>query len=102
MRGSLLRQIVLACVSGILYPLCFPDFDLGWLAWVVLLPLHFALDGAAPRRAFWLGWLTGLISFAGPMYWGVRAMHLYGKLPTALSYTALLLFPAYRGLEVGF
>src|SRR5437773_395105 len=100
MRGSLLRQLVLACVTGILYPLCFPDFDLGWLAWVVLLPLHLALDGAAPRRACWLGWLTGLIAFAGTMYWVVTAMHLYGKLPTALSYTAMLLLTAYLGLYV--
>ena len=100
MRTSLLRQIVLACVTGILYPLCFPDFDLGWLAWVVLLPLHLALDGAAPRHAFWLGWLTGLIAFAGTMSWVVTAMHLYGKLPEALSYSAMLLLTAYLGLYV--
>ncbi|MGH7167971.1 MAG: apolipoprotein N-acyltransferase [Nitrospiraceae bacterium] len=100
MRESLLRRIVLACLTGILYPFCFPDFDLGWLAWVVLVPLHLALDGAAPRRAFWLGWLTGLIAFVGTMSWVVTAMHLYGKLPESLSYAAMLLLTAYLGLYV--
>ena len=100
MRASLLRSLVLACLTGIFYPFCFPDFDLGWLAWVVLVPLHLALDGAAPRRAFWLGWLAGLIAFVGTMYWVVTAMHLYGKLPEALSYAAMLLLTAYLGLYV--
>ena len=100
MRESLLRRIVLACLTGILYPFCFPDFDLGWLAWVVLVPLHLALDGTAPRRAFWLGWLTGLIAFVGTMSWVVTAMHLYGKLPEAMSYAAMLLLTAYLGLYV--
>lgn len=100
MRESLLRRIVLACLTGILYPFCFPDYDLGWLAWVVLVPLHLALDEATPRRAFWLGWLSGLIAFIGSMYWVVTAMHLYGKLPESLSYAAMLLLTAYLGLYV--
>ncbi len=102
-NGTLAGQLVLACVSGLLYPLCFPDFDLGWLAWIALLPLHAALAAfgdAAPRRAFWLGWLTGLLAFVGVMFWVVTAMHLYGKVPLAVSYALMVLLASYLGLYI--
>lgn len=92
------RQIVLTTITGLLYPFCFPNFDLGVLAWAVLLPLHLALDEVTPRRAFWVGWLAGLIAFIGTMSWVVTAMHLYGKLPLAISYAVMALLTAYLGL----
>ncbi len=100
MNGTLARQLALACVSGLLYPLCFPDFDLGWLAWIVLLPLHLAVRGTVLRRAFWLGWLTGLLAFVGVMFWVVTAMHLYGKVPLVISYAIMVLLASYLGLYV--
>ena len=100
MSAVLARQVIFASVTGLLYPLCFPNFDLGFLAWACLLPLHLALDGVSPRRAFWLGWLAGLIAFIGVMFWVVTAMHLYGKLPLAASYLFLCLLAAYLGLYI--
>jgi apolipoprotein N-acyltransferase len=103
LHGALARQIALACVTGLLYPLCFPDFNLGAVAWVVLLPLHFALMNDNPvslRRAFWLGWLAGLIAFVGVMFWVVTAMHQYGKVPLPVSYALMGLLAAYLGLFV--
>ncbi|MEC4669059.1 MAG: hypothetical protein VST65_05955, partial [Nitrospirota bacterium] len=100
MSGAPALQIILACFTGLLYPLCFPDFDFGVIAWVVLLPLHLALDQVPPRRAFWIGWLAGFVAFVGTMFWVVTAMHLYGKLPLALSYIFMALLAAYLGLYV--
>lgn len=94
-------HVLLAGLTGLLYPLCFPDFDLGFLAWVALLPLHLALATATLRRAFWLGWLTGLIAFVGVVSWVVTAMHLYGKVPLAVSNAIMVLLAAYLGLYVG-
>ncbi len=94
------RQIVLAVVSGVLLPFCFPKFDMGLLAWVALIPLHIALDGTSKRQAFWLGWLCGVIGFTGIMAWVVTAMHTYGKVPLVISYGVLLLLTAYLGLFV--
>ena len=82
-------------------PLCFPKFDIGLLAWCALIPLHLALDQCTIRRAFWLGWLTGLISFTGIMAWVVTAMTTYGKVPLLISYAVLLLLTSYLGLYVG-
>lgn len=100
MSEALARQIMLASASGLLYPLCFPDFDVGALAWIVLLPLHFAIAGAFPRRAFWIGWLAGLIAFVGTMFWVVTAMHLYGKMPLLASCAVMILLTTYLGLYV--
>jgi apolipoprotein N-acyltransferase len=95
------RQILLACASGLLLPLCFPKFDLGLLAWIALIPLHLTLDRIPKRRAFWLGWLSGTIGFTGIMAWVVTAMTTYGKVPLPISYGILLLLTAYLGLYVG-
>ncbi|HKE60983.1 MAG TPA: apolipoprotein N-acyltransferase [Nitrospira sp.] len=96
-----LRHILLAAATGILLPICFPKFDFGLLAWVVLIPLHIALDGSRRTQAFWLGWLSGMIAFTGIMSWVVTAMHTYGKVPLVVSYGIMLLLTAYLGLFVG-
>ncbi len=100
MRDWPVRQIVLAATSGLLLPLCFPKFDLGLLAWVVLIPLHLALDGSSRWFAFRLGWLSGTIGSTGIMAWVVTAMTTYGKVPLPVSYAILLLLALYLGLFV--
>ena len=101
MDRSRSRQILLACASGLLLPLCFPKFDLGLLAWIVLVPLHLALDQCSRQRAFWIGWLSGVVGFTGIMAWVVTAMTTYGKVPEPVSYAILLLLTTYLGLYVG-
>ena len=101
MDESRSRQILFACASGLLLPFCFPKFDLGLLAWVVLIPLHLALDQCSRQRAFWIGWLCGLLGFTGIMAWVVTAMTTYGKVPELVSYAILLLLTTYLGLYVG-
>ncbi len=101
MDGSRPHQILFACASGLLLPLCFPKFDLGLLTWVVLIPLHLALDQCSRPRAFWLGWLSGVVGFTGIMAWVVTAMTTYGKVPEPISYAILLLLTTYLGLYVG-
>ena len=95
----------LAGLTGLLLPLCFPDYHFGWLAWIALVPLHLAIDGPfgtmTPRRALWLGWLAGFLAFTGIMSWVVTAMHQYGKMPLIASYPVMWLLAAYLGLYVG-
>jgi len=42
------------------------------LAWIGLVPLLLALDGQRPRRAYFLGYLTGVGFFAGTLYWFIH------------------------------
>lgn len=98
-QPSAIRSVIVAAITGLLYLLCFPDFDLGYLAWAVLIPLHLALARPAPlRRSFWLGWLAGTLAFAGIMFWVITAMHQYGKVPLAVSVLLMLLLAIYLGL----
>ncbi|HSL05772.1 MAG TPA: hypothetical protein VK901_19820, partial [Nitrospiraceae bacterium] len=98
MTHSLARSLVLAGASGLFLPLSFPKSELGLLAWVALVPLHWALDGKNKTQAFWIGWLSGTIAFTGMMAWVVTAMNTYGKVPLAISYGLMLLLTAYLGL----
>ena len=100
MTHSLARSLALAGASGLFLPLTFPKSDLGLLAWVALVPLHWALDGKSKFQAFWIGWLSGTIAFTGIMAWVVTAMNTYGKVPLLVSYGLLLLLAAYLGLYV--
>ena len=101
MTHSLARSLVLAGVSGLFLPLSFPKSELGLLAWIALVPLHWALDGKTKTQAFWIGWLSGTIAFTGMMAWVVTTMNTYGKVPLVISYAIMLLLTAYLGLYVG-
>ncbi len=66
-----------------------------------------ALGGATLRRAFNLGLLTGVVYFAGTLYWITRVMVMYGDLSTwvavlvnAALVAYLALFPAIFALVV--
>ncbi len=100
MTHSLARSLVLAAASGLFLPLSFPTYDLGLLAWIALVPLHWALDGKSKQQAFWIGWLTGTIAYTGMMAWVVTTMSLYGKVPLVISYGIMLSLTAYLGLYV--
>ena len=88
-------------LTGILYPLCFPNLDFGWLAWFVLIPLHLAIDNQSPKQSFWWGWFAGTLGFTGTVSWVITAMHSYGKVPLAISILLLVLLAGYLGLYVG-
>lgn len=97
----------------------FPKFGHPACAWVALAPLLVAVArgcgraeapaGKRPvRRAFLLGLASGLVYFAGALYWLVDVMVIYGGLsqPVALAVAALLvtylaMYPALFALIVG-
>lgn len=57
---------MLAVLSALLLFLSFPNANLFPLAWVALVPFFMALRRAADRKsAFWVGYLTGFLCFAG-------------------------------------
>jgi apolipoprotein N-acyltransferase len=100
MAISRARLLLLACASGLLYPLSFPAFDLGILAWFALVPLHIAVEYGSPARAFRAGWLAGTLAFTGSMFWVITAMNMYGKVPLPVAVLIMLLLTVYLGLYV--
>jgi apolipoprotein N-acyltransferase len=64
---------LLACLSsGILLVLSFPDFNLWILAWLAFVPLFLVIENKTKARAFLLSYLTGVIFWAGTIYWLVH------------------------------
>src|SRR5437763_1765046 len=88
---------MLAIASGVLQVLVFPNPNLYWLCWIALAPLFTALlraqhsdsihlpdelqaplQPASPLQGFALGYVAGVIWWAGTCYWVYDTMHLYG------------------------
>ncbi|MCY3847075.1 MAG: apolipoprotein N-acyltransferase [Acidobacteria bacterium] len=94
-----------AILSGILLAFSFPHYGHAAVAWMALLPLLVALCGErAFRRGFGLGLVTGLVHFAGTIYWLTPVMVSYGGLPWpaaggahGLLVAYMALFPAFFG-----
>lgn len=95
------RDILLSLLSGILLILSFPNFDFEFLAWIAFIPLFYSIEGKGLYHSFMLGFLTGIISFLGIIYWIIVAVHTYGNVPLILSGFILLLLVVYLSLYAG-
>ena len=84
-------RLGLAVGSGLLCSAAFPSWDIGAIAFVGLVPLFLAIEGAAPRQAVWLGYVSGLTFYGATVWWVINTMTTYGRMPLALSVVALLL-----------
>jgi len=94
------RAGLMAVLSGLLLAAAFPPADLGWLAFVALVPLIRAVRGGGPRRAARLGFVSGAVFFPALLYWLVGVMTRYGGLPAWAGAGFLFLLAAYLALYV--
>ena len=119
MRGIRTRAWVLAALSGGLQVLVFPRPDLVLLCWVCLTPLLVAilagqqeglriidpsgrdLGATTPGQGFLLGYLSGILWYAGSCYWVYDVMHIYGGLAAPVALGILILYCLYLGLYHG-
>ena len=93
---------MLAVLSGILLFLSFPNvldpvFPAwsGYLAWVALIPLFFAINKETFPRAMLVGFITGFMFFAGLLYWV-----LYIKELGFLAWPLWIILSCYLALYV--
>jgi apolipoprotein N-acyltransferase len=89
----------LAAASGVLLALSFPKFGHPALGWIALAPLLLSLTlDISLLRAFTLGLTSGVIYFAGTLYWMSGVMAVYGGLNTVVAGAINALFVAYVAL----
>jgi apolipoprotein N-acyltransferase len=86
-----------AIVSGLLYFLSFAGFDVWPLTFVAFVPLYLSLFGQTPKRAAWLGFLTGLAMNLGGFYWLLNMLKTFSGFPTALCLVFVVIICAYQG-----
>lgn len=94
-------SLALALLSGVLLFLSFPHFGNGAVAWVALCPLLVAAARASRWEALRLGLLTGVVHFAGTLYWIPAVMVDYGGLPPSAAWPVHALLVAYLALFPG-
>src|SRR4051812_2419290 len=102
---------LLAIISVGLQVVIFSVHCWNFLCWIALAPLlvalmHAARTGAAKpvialRRGFVLGWVSGIIFYAGSCYWVYHVMSMYGGLSAPVAVGVLVLFCLYVGLIHG-
>jgi len=114
------RAWILACISGVLQVLIFPTPSLYPLCWFAFAPLLVAicrarepetlqlpktlggdLVAASAGQGFLLGYIAGIIWYAGTCYWVYYVMHVYGGIAAPLSVGILILFCLYLALYHG-
>jgi len=71
------------------------------LAWFSFIPLLLAIEKKSPRQSFRLGFVAGLVAYAGIFYWVNIVMTTYGKLPWPVSFCLFILLAAYLALYAG-
>ncbi len=92
---------LLCGLTGVLYPVSFMIPHAGILAWILFIPLFWAIQDKSPRRAFKLGLLTGTVSNLIGTYWLIGTLVRFGGFPTVVSAIFIVLLSAYSGLSYG-
>lgn len=95
-------RFLLAISSGVLVALSFPDYALGYLAFLALIPLLVAIVRAKSAwEAFALGWMSQTAAWLVMVPWVVRVMSHYGGLPYAVGVLLFVAMSLYLGLYGG-
>jgi apolipoprotein N-acyltransferase len=97
-RARRLAPWAAAAAGGALYFLGYAGWEQPLLAWFALVPILWAIAGATPRRAFFLGWFAGWVAHCGGFYWITYTLEQFAAAPRPLAIGGVLLLAAANGL----
>jgi apolipoprotein N-acyltransferase len=91
--------VFLAVLSGLLLFLSFPKYGSGLIAWIAFIPLFFALKRATTiTQGLLLGFISGIVSYTGIIYWIAYVIVNYGYLPWHTGVILMLLLACYLSI----
>ncbi len=88
-------------LSGLLLIVIQPPVNLYPIAFFALIPLLASIDKDNLRFSFLSGYMAGIVSYLGLIYWVIIAMNHYGGISMPLSALILLLFVVYLSCYTG-
>jgi apolipoprotein N-acyltransferase len=89
----------LAAISGTLLALSFPKYGSGYLTWIALIPLFWAIrEASSVRQGLLLGFICGITCHIGLIYWITFVVVNYGYLPVYMGIILMLLLAGYLSL----
>jgi len=95
-----MKFFALSALSGLLWALTFPKFDLEWLAWFAFIPLFWATFGQTPQRSAGLGFVMGMVFYLVSLSWINNTLINFGNIPTVLAWGILILLAAYLSFYI--
>ena len=94
-------RLVLAFISGALFPFGFAPFEVPLLSILSVGLLSWCLAGANGRLGFWLGYLFGLGKYGIGVSWIYVSINVYGNAPPLLAGLLVVIFVAGLSLMPG-
>ncbi len=95
-------NLALAVLSAVLLVLCFPNFNLVWFAPFALTPLLVGVARRGPRAGnFLIGWIAGLVYWAGTCYWIHLVLAIHAGMATWAAWLGFALFCAIKAAHLG-
>src|ERR1700709_2331 len=92
-------RLGLSTLAGLMLFLSVPTFDLWPLMWIGIVPqLYVAMSSATARRAFWQGWLTGIVANTAAFFWMRGLLERFGHMPAIEALPIMMLLTVYQGL----
>ena len=76
-----------------------PDYDqwylafVGWIFWLA------AIEGLAPRKAFWVGWACGIATVFFGFFWLTELLLRFADFPMWATLLVHFIFAAFQGLQ---
>ncbi len=90
--------LILPVLSGLLTCVSFPRIDQGYVAWFALVPLLlYLIEARTVGKAFWGGFIAGVVEFLGVLYWIPPVLTRYGGLSLPTAWGMFLLMVAVLG-----
>ena len=89
---------IAALTGGLLVFLGYAGFDQFYLEWFCLIPVLWAIRDQKPGRAFFIGWLAGIVMNIGGFYWAIGMFQQFAGVAWPLAALGLLLLAAANGI----
>jgi apolipoprotein N-acyltransferase len=78
----------------------YAGFDHFYLEWICLVPVLWAIRDQSPKRAFFMGWLAGIVGHCGGFYWIIHMFQQFAGLAWPIAALGLLIIAAANGIVI--
>ncbi|MCD6570026.1 MAG: apolipoprotein N-acyltransferase, partial [Deltaproteobacteria bacterium] len=96
-----MRKTCLVILTGLLYALAFPSYNLWPLIWIFAVPMFFVAEDLSLAHAFIFGLIAGIVAWSGSIYWIAYVIYEFGELNLLLSSFILFIFVVYLSIYFG-
>ncbi|MBL9101227.1 MAG: apolipoprotein N-acyltransferase [Myxococcales bacterium] len=93
------RRLLASLACALCMVLGSPDASWWWLGLVGWVPWLYAIEGLAPKKAFLVGWLTGIVTVFAGFIWLTELLDKFAGFGIVPRLFIHLLFAAFQGLQ---